>query len=298
MKLCFQFMRVTCYRNTSNLRAHDPYMPFVSLLAWNAGSSKSKEDAITTCYPPSDRLAMPSDWLAGSLRPGHDRPEFSRVIAVGHDKTDRRLIQHFHDFATELAPRPCEYGCEQCGVVSVKPAWGLLRGTLRLLYVMQGVIGKKMQTWRFLTMITFVISCWLDSYSLTVNASLPERTRGRPWGRLRVHIHFIKKWSWEFYPAVPNFTNARCFGIRTHLKQYHCYESATIRYPGRQYLSQFNEIINNLQEMPFVFCHYAVRSCGTWRKGPGQSPRNVLSISNFWPWRNQNELGCFWPRHR
>ena len=226
MKLCFQFMRVTCHQNTSNLWAHDPYMPFVSLLAWNSGSSKSKEDAITTCYPPSDRLAMPSDWLAGSLRPGHDRPEFSRVIAVGHDKTDRRLIQHFHDFATELAPRPCEHGCEQCGVVSVKPAWGLLRGTLRLFYVMPGVIGKKMQTWRFLTMITFVISCWLDSYSLTVNATLPERTRGRPWGRLRVHIHFIKKlgvlpYCTKFHER-PLFWNTHTFKtISLPWKRYH-----------------------------------------------------------------------------
>ena len=30
-----------------------------------------------------------------------------------------------------------------------------------------------------------------------------------------------------------------------------------------------------------MFCNYAVRSCGTWRKGPGQSPRNVLSISDL-----------------
>ena len=30
-----------------------------------------------------------------------------------------------------------------------------------------------------------------------------------------------------------------------------------------------------------MFCHYAVGSCGTWRKGPGQSQRNVLSISDF-----------------
>ena len=30
-----------------------------------------------------------------------------------------------------------------------------------------------------------------------------------------------------------------------------------------------------------MFCHYAVRSCGTSPTGPGQSPRNVLSISDF-----------------
>ena len=30
-----------------------------------------------------------------------------------------------------------------------------------------------------------------------------------------------------------------------------------------------------------MFCNYAVRSCGTWRKGPCQSSRNVLSISDL-----------------
>ena len=40
-------------------------------------------------------------------------------------------------------------------------------------------------------------------------------------------------------------------------------------------------MINNLQGIPFMFCHYAVRLCETWRKGPGQSSRNVLWISDF-----------------
>ena len=74
---------------------------------------------------------------------------------------------------------------------------------------------------------------------------------------------------------------ACCFGIRTFLKQYNCYESATISYTDHQYLAQYSEIINNLQEIPLIFCNYAVRSCGTWRKGPGQSPCNVLSISDL-----------------
>ena len=35
---------------------------------------------------------------------------------------------------------------------------------------------------------------------------LPERTRGRPLGRLRVRIHSIEKtWSLKFYPAAQNF---------------------------------------------------------------------------------------------
>ena len=41
---------------------------------------------------------------------------------------------------------------------------------------------------------------------------LPERTRGRPWGRLRVRIRSIEKtWSWKFYPAAQNFTNRMLF---------------------------------------------------------------------------------------
>ena len=74
---------------------------------------------------------------------------------------------------------------------------------------------------------------------------------------------------------------ACCFGICTFLKQYNCYESTTIWYTDHQYLAQYSEIINNLQEIPLIFCNYAVRSCGTWRKGPGQSPCNVLSISDL-----------------
>ena len=45
--------------------------------------------------------------------------------------------------------------------------------------------------------------------------------------------------------------------------------------------AQYSEIINNLPEIPLIFCNYAVRSCGTWRKGLGQSPCNVLSISDL-----------------
>ena len=40
-------------------------------------------------------------------------------------------------------------------------------------------------------------------------------------------------------------------------------------------------MINNLQEIPVMFCNCAVRSCGTWLKGPGQSLRIVLSISDL-----------------
>ena len=41
---------------------------------------------------------------------------------------------------------------------------------------------------------------------------LPERTRGRPWGRLRVRIRSIEKtWGWKFYPAAQNLTNRMLF---------------------------------------------------------------------------------------
>ena len=73
---------------------------------------------------------------------------------------------------------------------------------------------------------------------------------------------------------------ACCFGICTFLKWYNCYESATIWYTDHQYLAQYSEIINNLQGIPLIFCNYAVRSCGTWRKGR-QSSCNVLSISDL-----------------
>ena len=69
--------------------------------------------------------------------------------------------------------------------------------------------------------------------------------------------------------------------MRTLLKQYNCYESATIWYTNHQYLAKYSEISNNLQELLLMFCNYAVRSCGTWRNGPCQSSRNVLSISDL-----------------
>ena len=129
-----------------------------------------------------------------------------------------------------------------------------------------------------------VFTCILHGhFTGTYWAGLPERTRGRPWGRLRVRIRSIEKACevGSFILLHKISRTACCFGIRTFLKQYNCYESATIWYTDHQYLAQYSEIINNLQEIPLIFCNYAVRSCGTWRKGPGQSPCNVLSISDL-----------------
>ena len=111
---------------------------------------------------------------------------------------------------------------------------------------------------------------------------LSERTRGRTWGRLRVRIRSVEKGEVGSFTLLHKISRtACCFGIRTFLKQYNCYGSATIWYTDIQYLAQYSEIMNNLQEMPLMFCNYAVCSCGTWRKGPCQSPRNVLSISDL-----------------
>ena len=64
------------------------------------------------------------------------------------------------------------------------------------------------------------ISNWHTKLRLGVRPSsepmldhhLPERTRGLPWGRLRVRIRSIEKtWSWKFYPAAQNFTNRMLF---------------------------------------------------------------------------------------
>ena len=122
--------------------------------------------------------------------------------------------------------------------------------------------------------------------------NLPERTKVRPWGRLRVRIHSIEKtWSWKFYSAAQNFTNRMLYWEYAVLKQYSCNESATIWYIDHQYLAQYTKIMKNLPEMPLIFCNYAVRSCGTWRKGPGQSPCNVLWISDLELYVTETSMG-------
>ena len=109
-------------------------------------------------------------------------------------------------------------------------------------------------------------------------------------------------WGSEFVPLekseVGSFTllcniswTVCCFGICTLLKQYNCFESTTICYADHQYLAQYSKIINNLQEIPLMFCNYAVCSCGTWCKGPGQSPRNVLSISDLELYITERSMG-------
>ena len=107
----------------------------------------------------------------------------------------------------------------------------------------------------------------------------PEAGRKAGWGSEFVPLK--KREVGSFILLHKIWRTACCFGIRTFLKQYNYYESATIWYTDHQYLAQYSEIINNLWEIPLIFCNYAVRSCGTWLKGPGQSPCNVLSISDL-----------------
>ena len=122
----------------------------------------------------------------------------------------------------------------------------------------------------------------LDASSHSMEYGYPNGTEaGREAGWGSEFVPLKKREVESFTLLHKNSRAARYFGIRTPLKQYHCYESANIPYTDLQYLAQYREIINNLQEMPLMFCHYAVRYCGTWRKWPGQSPGNVLSISDL-----------------
>ena len=110
-------------------------------------------------------------------------------------------------------------------------------------------------------------------------------------------------WGSEFVPLkkceVASFTMLHkisqttcCFGIPTLLKQYNCYGSTIIWYTDHQYVAQYSEIINNI---PLMLCNYAVRSCSTWRKGPGQSQHNVLSISDLELYVTKRSTGIFDP---
>ena len=116
----------------------------------------------------------------------------------------------------------------------------------------------------------------------TNERKLPERTRGR------LRAEFIQDSEVEKFVMLHKISwTACCFGIRTLLKQYNCYESAIIWYANHQYLAQYSDIINNLQVIPLMFCNYAVRSC-----------RSCLVDFRFRAVGNWKEYGCSGPRHR
>ena len=107
----------------------------------------------------------------------------------------------------------------------------------------------------------------------------PEAGREAGW---ESEFVLLKKSEVGSFTLLHKISPTACFfGRRTLLKQYNCYESANIWYTDHQYLTKNSEIINNLQEIPLMFCNYAVRSWGTWRKAPGQSPHNFFSISDL-----------------
>ena len=118
-----------------------------------------------------------------------------------------------------------------------------------------------------------------DNFIRNAYPNGPEAGREAGWGSEFVPLKKREVGSFILLHKISRTTC--CFGIRTFLKQYNCYGSATIWYTDHQDLAQYSEIINNLWEIPLIFCNYAVRSCGTWHKGPGQSPCNVLSISDL-----------------
>ena len=117
----------------------------------------------------------------------------------------------------------------------------------------------------------------------------PEAGREAGWGSEFVPLKKRKVGSFILLYKISR--TLWCFGMRTFLKQYSCYASATIWYTDHQYLAQCGEIINNLPQIPLIFCNYAMRSCGTWRKGPGQSPCNVLSISDLELYVTETSMG-------
>ena len=84
----------------------------------------------------------------------------------------------------------------------------------------------------------------------------PEAGREAGWGFAFVPLK--KRQVGSFILLQKISWTACCFGIPTFLKQYNCYESATIWYTDHQYLAQYSEIINNLHEIPLIvhrICH-------------------------------------------
>ena len=81
----------------------------------------------------------------------------------------------------------------------------------------------------------------------------PEAGREAGWGSEFVPLK--KRQAGSFILLHKISRTACCFGIRTFLIQYSCYESATNWYTDHQYLAQYSDIINNLQEIPLIFCN-------------------------------------------
>ena len=76
---------------------------------------------------------------------------------------------------------------------------------------------------------------WWDSYP-----NGPEAGREAGWGSEFVPLKKRKVGSFILLHKISR--SACCFGIRPFLKQYSCYESATIWYTDHQYLTQYSPV--------------------------------------------------------
>ena len=101
----------------------------------------------------------------------------------------------------------------------------------------------------------------------------PEAGREAGWGSEFVPL---KKREVGSFILLHKISRTPCgFGIRTFLKQYNCYESATIWYTDHQYLAQYVQRNNQ------------------------QSVRNtsyILQLCCALVWETSTQ--CLWPRHR
>ena len=98
--------------------------------------------------------------------------------------------------------------CILCGVWVQNKAYGLLCFPLLWLYY---------NSWSLMCFMYPYLLVLIHRHWGNYMAALPERTRGRPWGRQRVRIRSIEKtWGWEFYPAAQNFRNRMLFW-NTHI---------------------------------------------------------------------------------
>ena len=107
----------------------------------------------------------------------------------------------------------------------------------------------------------------------------PEAGREAGWGSEFVPLKKREVGSFILLHKISR--TACCFGIRTFLKQYNCYESATNWYTDHQYLAQYSEIINNLQEIPIYLLVLPFDTKNPYRLSK-LFYRSIIDISTSW----------------
>ena len=105
----------------------------------------------------------------------------------------------------------------------------------------------------------------------------PEAGREASWGSEFVPLKISEVESFTVPHTISR--TVRCFGIRTFLKTI---SMLWKRYHSTHRSSISSAIRRNDQQSPkkYLLC-FAIMLCGTRRKGPGQSLRNVSSILDF-----------------